>query len=188
MLPFLLWRLRTLAKKYKPDLIFCNSHDVVPFGVILKYLMKIPVASFIGVELTEDVAKKYLIQFSDAVIVKTAWQKREIEKIKPLGVFNLKDGFNIPDINFEEKSFYKNKLLTSLGIASSTTVFLSAGRFEDVKNYELTINAFEYIKEEDVCLLIVGAKFDNSPYERKIIDRIKDLGLDKKIKFYPFPL
>ncbi len=186
LLPYLLVRLSLVIGDFKPDLIFCNSHDVVPFGVIIKSILRKPVISFIGVELIKELAEKYLIQYSDAVIVKTNWQKREIEKIKKEGVYNLRDGFDIEKFAIKDKELIHSELKKELNIPSNGLLLLSVGRFEDVKNFEYSIIAVKQTNNKNVYLLIVGAKFDNSLYEQRIFKLIKELDFEENVRIIPF--
>ena len=186
LLPILIIKLAITFLKYRPNIVFCNSHDVVPFGIILNKIFKTPVVSFIGVELPKEKVKKYMLHLSQAVIVKTDWQKKQVEEFKPDNIFNLKDGFDIYDIDLAKNNFFKSKLVDKLKLEPKSTIFLMAGRFEDVKNFELAVNAFKHLKDKNAFLLIVGAKFDNSEYEKNIIELIRNLDLEDKIKILPF--
>lgn len=186
LLPYLIIKLSFIINAFKPDIIFCNSHDVVPFGVIIKSIFKKPVVSFIGVELRANLAKRYLIQYSDSVIVKTDWQKREIEKIKKDGVFNLKDGFELEKYTVKNKELAGLEFKKELNLPANSLILLSIGRFEDIKNLEYSIDAIKLTNNKNIYFLIVGAKFDNSPYEQKIFKLIKDLNFEEQVRIIPF--
>ncbi|MCX7641901.1 MAG: glycosyltransferase family 4 protein [Elusimicrobiales bacterium] len=186
LLPYLMIKLSFIIKSFNPDLIFCNSHDVVPFGVLSKIIFKKPVVSFIGVELHRNLAKKYLVSYSDAIIVKTEWQKKELEAIKCKNVHNLGDGFEIDKFVIGDKEIAKEELRKELKLQPDSFILLSVGRFEDVKNFEYTIKALSELNLNNVYLIIIGAKFDNSLYEKKIVNLIKELNLEQQVKILPF--
>ncbi len=186
LLPYLIIKLSLITYDFNPDLIFCNSHDVAPFGVLIRLLFKKPVISFIGVELPQEKAQKYLIRHTEAVIVKTEWQKKEIEKIKKDNIYNLKDGFNLQSFISNNKEEIRTQLKKEFNIAENSIILLSIGRFEHTKNFEYSIDAVKLTNNKNVYLLIVGAKFDNSPYEQKIFNLIKKLNLEGQVKVIPF--
>lgn len=186
MLPYLIFKLYSIVRRVKPAIIFCNSHDVTPFGVILGKIFNKPVVSFVGVELSYNLAKKYFINHTNAVIVKTDWQKKEIQKVKNNNIYNLKDGFNIEAFEVVNKNNINLLVRQEFKLHENALVLLSIGRFEHVKNLEYTLEGLKFLKDKEIYYIIVGAKFDKSPYEEHILNLIKSYGLEEKIRVVQF--
>lgn len=157
----------------------------------LKALKKPKIITFHSILPEPDFPKlktvKEIAKYVDEIIVMTESGVkilREVYKIKtPIKVIP----HGIPSVSFEPQYEYK-KSLGHLG----KLVLLSFGMISRGKGYEYVIESLPEVvkKYPNLVYIIVGAthpnirKHEGESYRNELSDRIKELGLQKHVKFY----
>ena len=89
---------------------------------------------------------------------------------------------NAIDLNkYKFNNEIRNKLRNELNISNDTLVIGHIGRFVEQKNHDFLIDVFNEIHKEnkDTILLLIG----QGPLKEKIKIKVKELGLDKSVRF-----
>lgn len=180
-----IYQLIHIIHKEDPQIIHAHSHETTPFAILTSRLKGIPVISHIRLDILKDTAKKYLVHKADVILTKSEWQREEILKITKSEVINTGDGFDFKRYNYDARGIIRYDMRNKLGINNNALVIISVARFEERKNFELSVKAMSILQKKDVYLLLVGA-YGNGPYEKKIKKLVAEKGLEAKIRIIPY--
>jgi phosphatidylinositol alpha-1,6-mannosyltransferase len=163
-------------KKLHPDLIIINHINLLPIGLFVKKLFKIPYfLDVYGLEIWSGINKLKLVSLrqSDKIIgdcnfiLNYIYTNFDIDK----GKLNLL--YDPVDINKFKPLDKDTQLMNKYNIPINKFVILTVGRLDRFKGHKLVINALKYLPEDIIYLIVGGGK------EEKIL---KDLVKENKVE------
>lgn len=100
------------------------------------------------------------------------------KKLKNREITVIKNAINIEKFRYNEN--IRNKLRKELEVEDKI-VFGHVGRFMKQKNHEFLIDVFKEVYQENnnTVLILIG----NGPLEEKIKNKVKEIGIEKSVKF-----
>jgi glycosyltransferase involved in cell wall biosynthesis len=186
------WNFEKAALELKPDVIITHAYRQYYSTKALKIAKKLGIPCFLvthapfldkklrnwklnlAVSLYDSFLGKRIINKYTKVIVIAKW---EIPYLEKLGINNEKIVYipnGIPD-EFFEIPIKKNK--------DNNSKILFLGRIAPVKNIEVLIKALSVLNNKKIILSLVGPA--EPEYKDKIVQLIKQLGLEKQVTIYP---
>jgi glycosyltransferase involved in cell wall biosynthesis len=182
------WDCEKEALKLHPDVIITHAYRQYYSTKAVKIAKKLNIPCFLvthapflekklrslrlnlAVLLYDSLVGKRILNKYTKVIAITHWEMPILEKlgVKKENIEYLPNG--IPD------EFFKTKPKKGKNI-------LFLGRISPIKNLESLVFAMSLVKNKKIKLDIIGPA--ESDYKEKLVSMIKEMNLEKKIRFYP---
>lgn len=143
------------------------THPIKRFynSVMLKSDLVIAISKFIA----KHIETRYHFR-SDKIVIIPRWVD--------LSKFNLEDISEKEVENFKEKYFGSN-------LKKGTKLILLPSRYAKWKGHMFLLKALSYLKNKDwVCACVGKLSENNHDYYLDLESRVKELGLDKKVRFF----
>jgi len=180
-------RLCGLVRNIRPNFIYVSQqrHDLY-LAVVMKLLFKIPyvvhvhypVGPWLGQATLAILPRsRHAIACSDfvrATLIKNGSDEKNIKVIYNPGRL---DRFLLPRKSHPFRDECK--------IPSNAPVIVSAGRIDPEKGHDELVESFWQVSDRfpEAYVVICGRTFGNERYETRLVDRVKALGLERRIFF-----
>lgn len=189
----LLWNLKKIIEREKPDIIQVNGSDSLKYAALIKWLMpSLPITyrniSIISTWVGNNTAKLYIYRklFSFIDYVTCVGEVARQDFIRTIG-FNPEKvtviNRGIP-IQFIDKKHARNTLRSKLCLDAADKIVAHVGNFSYEKNHKFLLDVFEYLKKQDqsIKLILLG----EGQLEYEIRSKVEEKGLSDTVFFGGF--
>jgi len=183
--PFIFFRLISILKKEKPQILHAHLFHAIFLGRITGRICNVPIIiSSIHSKYIGGFLRNRLLQITDGLDdVVTIVSQRAAETIIKLKIVSankllvIHNGIDLNKFILQSKET-KDKVKKELNVKEDTKILISVGRLCEAKGYPYLIEAIKTLKENmDIKLLILGEGED----KRKLETQIRGFNLEKNI-------
>ncbi len=181
------FKLARLLKKKQVQILHLHNSTAFFYGVIAGKLAGVPAIVYtehardVFPNLKVRIADKLLSYFTDKIIVVADYLKKNLikhEKFDGKKISVIYNGIDTEEFNIRPDRLKKRK---EMDIDIKAPVIGIVARLDPIKNHACLIKAMKHVisKFPEAVLLIVG----DGPIHSELIDLVKDLKLEKNVRF-----